>query len=43
METVLRGAAEEVRIGLRLPTVMIGERINRPGVRCLARSFRRAI
>lgn len=31
METVLRGAAEEVRIGPGLPTVMIGERINPTG------------
>ena len=31
METVLRGAAEEVRIGPELPTVMIGERINPTG------------
>jgi len=31
METVLRGSAEEVRIGPELPTVMIGERINPTG------------
>lgn len=31
METVLRGTAEEVRIGPELPTVMIGERINPTG------------
>lgn len=31
METVLRGVTEEVRIGLDLPTVMIGERINPTG------------
>jgi 5-methyltetrahydrofolate--homocysteine methyltransferase len=31
METVLRGSAEEVRIGPGLPTVMIGERINPTG------------
>lgn len=31
METVLRGPAEEVRIGPGLPTVIIGERINPTG------------
>lgn len=31
METLLRGSAEEVRIGPGLPTVMIGERINPTG------------
>jgi len=31
METVLRGAVEEVRIGPALPTVIIGERINPTG------------